>query len=248
MAAFTVKLADLLFSVCGSDTARRFCGDYLADGTAEHTVQLTPEILEGERQFLRRINDPGAEASEQFIETLALFRIVAEQLPAHDRVLFHGSSLAIDGRGVLFTAKSGTGKSTHTRLWREVFGDRVVMINDDKPFLHITPEGTRIYGTPWRGKHRLGSNISAPLGAICIVCRGMENRIQRVSPREALPALLQQTYMPEDPRMLQRTLALADRLAKTVPVYRLHCNMDPAAAKVAYEGLELDDQKAGTLL
>jgi len=240
MAAFTVKLGDLLFSVRGSDAACAFCREYTVEEAAERVVDLTPEALSAERQFLRRINDPGADASEQFIETLALFRTIAEQLPAHDRVLFHGSSLAIDGKGVLFTAKSGTGKSTHTRLWREVFGDRVVMVNDDKPFLHITPEGTTVYGTPWRGKHRLGSNISAPLRAICIVCRGEENRIQRATFREALPTLLQQTYMPEDPRMLQRTLALADRLSRTVPVYRLYCNMDPQAAQVAYAGLNLE--------
>ena len=247
MVDFTVKLADLLFPVCGSDTARAFFEDYITDDTGGEPIRLTPEILDGERQFLRRINDPAADAPAPFLETLALFRIVAEQLPAYDRALFHGSSLAIDGRGVLFTAKSGTGKSTHTRLWREVFGERVVMINDDKPFLHITPEGTRIFGTPWRGKHRLGSNISAPLGAICIVCRGAENRIQRVTPREALPTLLQQIYMPKEPRMLRQTLALADRLAKTVPVYRLRCNMDPEAALVAYGGLEFDEKKAGTL-
>ena len=245
MATFTVKLADMSFTIWGSDKAAAFCRDYIVPGTAECVIDLSAETLEGERRFLRRINDPGADAPEQLVETLALFRAVAEQLPEHDRVLFHGSCLAMDGKGVLFTAKSGTGKSTHTGLWREVFGDRVVMINDDKPFLHIDAQGTTVYGTPWRGKHRLGSNISAPLQAICIVCRGEENRIQRVPPCEALPTLLQQTYMPEDLQMLRRTLALTDRLSKTVPVYRLYCNMDPEAAKVACEGMNFE--KAGAL-
>ncbi len=89
-------------------------------------------------------------------------------MPSYDTVLFHGSALAIDGDGYLFTAKSGTGKSTHTRLWRERFGDRVVMINDDKPLLHIDAGSVIAYGTPWNGKHRLGTNASVPLRADCV--------------------------------------------------------------------------------
>ena len=241
MTVFTVKMAGIAFDIHSSGAMEQLCRDYItADAPGEYSISVTAEVVEKERQQLRNKQDPGAENSAAAIESLALCRALAEYLPSRDRVLFHGSSLAIDGKGVLFTAKSGTGKSTHTRLWREVFGDRVVMVNDDKPFLHITPEGTTVYGTPWCGKHRLGSNISAPLRAICIVCRGEENRIQRVTFREALPTLLQQTYMPEDPRMLQRTLALADCLSRTVPVYRLYCNMDPQAAQVAYAGLNLE--------
>ena len=240
--SFCLRIAELVFSVQGSDTARALCRDYeVREGEAACSIDLSPEAIDAERALLRRKNDPGADSPEEVIEALALCRALAEYLPFQDRVLFHGSSLAIDGKGVLFTAKSGTGKSTHTRLWREVFGDRVVMVNDDKPFLHIAPEGATVYGTPWRGKHRLGSNISAPLKAICIVCRGEENRMERVTPRAALPVLLQQTYMPEDPRMLQRTVALADRLSRTVPIYKLYCNMDPEAAVVAYGGLNLEE-------
>ena len=246
---FTLRMADLPVEVfCQFESTREYCADYLRnDGTApDRSITVSEEILVEEQRQLRMKGDPGAE-NRNVVENYSLCRALAEYLPSRDRVLFHGSSLALDGNGVLFTAKSGTGKSTHTRLWREVFGNRVAMINDDKPILHIGPENTRIYGSPWRGKHRLGSNLSAPLRAICIVCRDAENRILRLSPREALPTLLQQTYMPQDPRMLRQTLALADRLSRTVPVYRLYCNMDPQAAVVACEGLELEKKKVGTI-
>ena len=249
MIHFKVRMAELPVEVlCQFESTREYCRDYLLEAGAvpDQVITISEAVLEEEQRRLRAKGDPGAE-NRNVVENYSLCRALAEYMPSRDRVLFHGSSLAIDGIGVLFTAKSGTGKSTHTRLWRETFGDRVAMINDDKPFLRIGAEGTTIYGDPWRGKHRLGSNISAPLEAICIVCRGAENRIRRVTPREALPALLQQIYMPEEPRMLQQTLALADRLSKTVPVYRLYCNMDPQAAQVAYAGLELNEKKVGAL-
>lgn len=246
---FKARMADIPVEVvCQFESTKVYCSDYLyEDGTAaERVITISEAVLAEEQSQLRAKGDTAAE-NRNVVENYSLCRCLSEHMPSYDRVLFHGSSLAIDGSGVLFTAKSGTGKSTHTRLWRKAFGNRVVMVNDDKPFLHITPDGTTVYGTPWRGKHRLGSNTSAPLRAICIVCRGAENSIQRITPREALPVLLQQTYMPEDPRMLQKTVALVDRLSRTVSVYRLYCNMDPEAAQVAYEGLELNDKKAGAL-
>ena len=95
--------------------------------------------------------------SDAYLETLAVYRKSADHLLSCDTLLFHGSVIAVDGEGYLFTAKSGTGKSTHTRLWREYFGERAVMVNDDKPLLHITDSGVTAYGTPWDGKHRLST-------------------------------------------------------------------------------------------
>ncbi len=88
--------------------------------------------------------------SDPYLETLAVYRRIAEKMPDFDTILFHGSCVAVDGVGYLFAAKSGTGKSTHTRLWRQVFGDRAVMINDDKPMIRAGSEGEGpvIFGTP----------------------------------------------------------------------------------------------------
>lgn len=200
-----------------------------------------PEDIEGERRRLLSKKNPGEAleaSSPEALERLHLCRRIAEILPKYDRVLFHGSSLAVDGRGVLFTAKSGTGKSTHTRFWRQEFGSRVKMVNDDKPFLHIGGNGVTVYGTPWRGKHALGENTRAPLEAIYFVNRGEENRVQTISPRELYPLLLQQTYTPDDPAAMAKTLALVERLSRSVKLLKLYCNLDPQAARVALVALD----------
>lgn len=232
---FNFRVADTVFAVsCLSPITKERCREYLTDEAPDHVITITQADLEAERALpCNALSDP----CEQVLENLRLCRYVARLLPSHNTVLFHGSCLALDGQGVLFTAKSGTGKSTHTRLWREAFGDRVSMINDDKPFLRILPQGVTVFGTPWQGKHRLGRNTAVPLKALCILCRGEENRIEPISPKEALPILLQQTFSPVDPQAMVQTLALVQQLSKTVRLYRLYCNMDPQAAQVARDAI-----------
>jgi hypothetical protein len=236
---FRTRLGELTVAVeCEYPTTAALCRDYFAPpaGSPDLVLTLTESHLRRERSFLRG-DEPAVNTTDPALERLALLRALGETLPRFDRVLFQGSCLAYEGRGVLFTAKSGTGKSTHTRLWRQCFGSRVEMINDDKPFLRITEAGTTAYGNPWLGKHRLGGNTQAPLAAVCLVCRGEENRLERVEPRQALPMLLSQTYAPVDPGARVRTLELVHRLSVTVPVYRLYCNMEPQAAWVARDGI-----------
>lgn len=242
---FRIRLADLVFDVrCLYPATLHLCRDYLTgDGeTPVEQIRITHADIAGERHRLLRKKNPGEalEASTpESLERLHLCRRIAELLPRYNRVLFHGSCLAIDGQGVLFTAKSGTGKSTHTRLWRQEFGDRVRMVNDDKPFLHIHENGVTVYGTPWRGKHALGENITAPLHAILFVNRGEENRVEPISPRELYPLLLQQTYTPDDPAAMAMTLGLVEQLSRKTKLRKLFCNMDPEAARVACSGINL---------
>lgn len=153
-------------------------------------------------------------------------------------MVFHGSVIAVDGQGYLFTAKSGTGKSTHTRLWRELLGEKAVMVNDDKPILHVTDDGVTAYGTPYNGKHRLGNDISVPLKAICILQRAEENHIEPISKSEAYAMLLQQVYRPQNSKAMRDTLLLIDKMAELVSFYRLGCNMDISAAETAYNGMK----------
>lgn len=246
--AFNICVADVIFSVrCCFTSTKLLCSSYLVEDSAQaqEAIVITKTDLDRERAWVLR-KDPQDRSTVQAIESLALCRQLALRLPNYDSILFHCSALAFDGEGVLFTAKSGTGKSTHTRLWREMYGDRVVMINDDKPFLRITENGAAVYGSPWRGKHNLGTNTSAPVRAICVVCRGEDNRLERVSAREMFPLLLQQTYAPEDPVAMACTLALVDKLSKQVGLFRLYCNMDPEAAEVACGGI-FTDKKDGAL-
>ncbi|WP_455057428.1 hypothetical protein [Jutongia sp.] len=186
--SFTIQLAEKRIRIKPLyDMVREYCKEYIVSDICENTekagssenvdktvipfadliIQTSSEDIEYERKrSVREADQTGQEAeyTDAYLETLAVYRKIAEWMPMHDTLLFHGSVIAVDGKAYLFTAKSGTGKSTHTRLWREYFGERAVMINDDKPLLKITQDGVYAYGTPWNGKHRLSTNISAPLG------------------------------------------------------------------------------------
>ena len=214
------------------------CREYRAAGVPDFRIEITPSDIVFEREKSAQADKAEERAiqfySDGYLETLAAYRKIAERMPEYDTILFHGSCVAVDGAGYLFTAKSGTGKSTHTRLWRELLGDRAIMINDDKPLIRISDSGAIIYGTPWDGKHHLSNNIAVSLKAICILERAKENAILPVTREEALPMLIQQTYRPADPFTLAKTLTLIDRLGMEVKLYRLRCNMDISAAKLSY--------------
>lgn len=243
MVGFSLRLAGRVISVTAQHpSTKAFCADYLSEAPADFAVSVLPGDVRAEQERSAREDElegrPVRQFSDAYLESLAVFRKIAERLPEYDTMLFHGSAVAVDGRAYLFTAKSGTGKSTHARLWRELLGPRAVMVNDDKPLLRFSDAGVQVCGTPWNGKHRLGANIAVPLKAVCLLERAAENRIGPVSPREAYPLLLQQSYRPSDPSAMRKTLELVNRLGRDTALYRLQCNMDPSAAAIAYAGME----------
>lgn len=185
---------------------------------------------------------PPYQFPEPYLETLAVYRKMATMMPNLGVMLLHGSVIAVDGEGYLFTASSGTGKSTHVRLWRELFGDRAFMVNDDKPLIRINAGDNEkraiVYGTPWDGKHHLSTNVGVPLKGICILERGEKNTIEKISLDDAYTMLLQQSFRPSDPMMLMLVMQMLTELSEKIGLYRLKCNMDPEAAVVAYNGMK----------
>ena len=241
----TYKLADLNIRITSEfEETHQLLRDYRScpGSPTDMDVRTWHQDLEYERQRalqedLREERMPRS-LPDPYLETLAVYRKIAEQLPEKGRLLMHGSCISVDGCAYLFTAKSGIGKSTHTGLWREMLKDRAVMVNDDKPVLGISEKGVTAYGTPWDGKHRLSRNIAVPLKAVCILERAEENRIQKMSAMEAYPMLLQQIYRPMDTEMLGRSLELIDRLSKNVSLWHLCCNISLEAAEIAYNAMK----------
>lgn len=222
-----------------------YCKDYLYQGSrdVEFTLTITFDDIEFEREKSRQEDiKEGIEVREfsnEYLETIAVYRKICRYLLEKDILLFHGSVISVDGVGYLFTAKSGTGKSTHTRYWREYFKDRAVMVNDDKPLLKIKEGKVNVYGTPWDGKHRLSTNTCVPLKAICILDRGSENRICKIDKKEAYTMLIQQVNRPVgDALAMTKTLNLVDQLSESVDLYSMYCTMNIDAARVAYEGMK----------
>ena len=245
---FAIKLAGIVIGIHPLfPEIREMCRDYLTNESPEFEISVSLEDICFERQKSDREaiieGRKPSQYSDAYWETLAVYRKIAEKLVQYDVMLFHGSAVAVDGIGYLFTAKSGTGKSTHTRLWREYFGDRAVMVNDDKPLLKITQNGVIAFGTPWDGKHHLNNNISVPLKAICILTRDKCNHIEMINKRMAFPILCQQSYRPNDPTALSKTISLLDKLESFVELYQLGCNMELSAAAVAYSGMNKQERR-----
>ncbi len=238
----TYKIAELTLQIRSLyRQVQDYCKDYRWEGPGEVTITTDASDICREQEKSDRENrlegKPPVEYSPEYLEILAVYRKLADILVHRDTLLFHGSAIAVDGRGVLFTAKSGMGKSTHTRLWRQAFGQRVVTVNDDKPLLKLTPAQVLVCGTPWDGKHRISTNCILPLEAICILERGTENEIWPITPREALPMLLQQCHRPDGAVAMARMMELIDGMISHLRFYRLRCNMDPQAPQVAYGGI-----------
>lgn len=239
MAQFKIQIAGKVAAVSSIfESTRDYCRAYLTEKEPDFSVTVTREDLEFEQAALRQeAIEEGIrirQFPEPFLERTAIQRKVAEHLIDWDTLLVHGSAVAVDGEGYLFTAGCGTGKSTHTRLWREVFGDRAVMVNDDKPFLRVMEDGVLVCGAPWSGKHGLDTNIAVPLKGICILRRGAENRIWRIAPEDAEAMVRKQSHRPSDPERLPQYHALVDAFMEKTVFYAMECNKNPRAAEVSY--------------
>ena len=235
IAGYTAKVTSLF------ESTPQYFRPYLATDPPEFTVTVTREHIAFEQaDLMAEAHRDGFRPrvfTDPFLERAAIQRAFAEFLIDRNILLFHGSAIAVDSQGYLFTAHSGTGKSTHTRLWRQVFGDRAIMINDDKPFLEIRPDGVWLHGSPWSGKHGLDANISVPLKGICILERGKENRIRPAAMEEALPMLSKQAHCPlntPDPECHRK---LVHTLALSIPLWHMTCTKSPEAALVAAQAM-----------
>lgn len=176
--------------------------------------------------------------SEDMAEYLATGDCFAVGLLAHGGMVLHAAAVELAGEAVCFSAPSGVGKSTLAARWERLFSARV--LNDDKPALRRRREADgawRVYGTPWSGKDDKSVNASAPLKAVCFLYRGEENAIAPLTAREALPMLFSQTPFRQERAGMERLLAVAERLLREVPMYRLTCRNDDSAAWFARERL-----------
>ena len=242
MVSFSIKIAGKVAAVHAFfESSKEHCKAYLVSQMPDFAVTITQDDLIVEREKAARTDIAEGklvrDVTDAQLEITAIQRKIAQELVDYDTVLFHGSVVAVDGCAYLFTAKSGTGKSTHTRLWCQLFGDRAVMVNDDKPFLTIREDGILASGSPWSGKHGLDTNITVPLQGICILERGEKDCIRPLNPEDAMDFLLWQSYCPLDPQKESRRLALVQSLAQSVPLWQMQCTKEITAAEIAYEAM-----------
>ena len=245
MEAFVMEIAGVAIGVQPLfQSTREYCKPFLTHREPEFFVNMPEEDLAYEQILLdQEAVEQGLKFRkfpEPFLERSIIQRRVADDLVGRNILMLHGSTVAVDGFAYLFTAPCGTGKSTHTRLWRELFGQRAVMVNDDKPFLQMTSNGVLAYGSPWSGKHGLSSNLCVPLRGICSLHRGKENAIQPADAGSLMELLRREAHIPADEALEQKAYALVEQVARSVPLWTMSCNKELAAAQVAYAAMSHD--------
>lgn len=216
------KIADLNIGIENpSPFSKEYLKDYLSDDTAyDFSLRIKSDMIEYEKQVCEE------KVPEPYYELTAILRsICATILERYNGFFLHCSSLEYEKGAYIFTAKSGTGKSTHARLWREVLGDKVTMINDDKPIVRLIDDTFYIYGTPWNGKHALSNNIKVPIKAIYYLTQAENNKCTACDSILAIGKLLSQTILPNDKSNMDKLLVMLEKLVLTTPMYDLECNI-----------------------
>lgn len=209
----------------------KLCREFeVFDKKADFSVEVTEEIMK------KAIND-NPEFPDAYIESLEIYRIICKKMLDYNAMLMHCAAISVDNEAYLFTAVSGTGKTTHISLWKKKFGDKCVIVNGDKPIIRLIDNKFYACGTPWRGKENYGTNTMVPIKAICILERGENNSIKKIAPYDAISTVITQTLRTNDMNEMDKMLSLTDKLLASVPFYRLKCNMNDDAADVSYNAM-----------
>jgi len=158
-------------------------------------------------------------------------RIVPEVLLERNIMTMHGVLLEHRGKGIILTADSGVGKTTHARLWRDT--KNALIINGDRVSLKREAQGWTGYGLPWSGSSGEQLNRSVPVSALVQIVRGQENRAERLQGAEAFQVVLGQLLTPAwEPELAAKAVDMAAALTEECPVWRLHCKPEAEAAEV----------------
>ena len=235
---FRIEIAGLVIRIENRyDYVHDLCREYIIEDSSDSSADASVDdisISVSEEEIRQEAEKaPDCIFSDAYAEGVVTYEKLSNALPAFDAFVMHASVVAVDGQAYAFAAKSGTGKSTHTRYWQEVLGERVAVINGDKPICRFRGDQLIAYGTPWCGKENWQTRTSAPLKALCLLERGEENAIFPVQASEHLGELMQHFHLQGGQVDMLKMMELIDRMAQAVPMYRLRCRNDSSAAEVA---------------
>lgn len=225
------KFADTVFDITLlDDKIYSFFKGYETDEESECSITLTKEMVDNAVEF-------GSVPVRQIL--LVLKYVSAYLLDNKNGILFHSSAIDVGGKGVLFTALSGTGKSTHARHWVEAYREEVSYVNDDKPFVRLEDDKFFVYGSPWNGKHRLSNNKKVQIDTVCFLKRGEVDKVEPISPNEAVNLLFRQTVVPSDSNQKLKLFAVLDKLIRGVKLYTIYCTDSLESAKIIRKGIDV---------
>ncbi|MEG2642085.1 MAG: hypothetical protein RSA71_06360 [Eubacterium sp.] len=225
---FSIELAGVTIGIQNTyNYIEKQCQDYLVQGPVDFTVSATVEEIAEEQTKSEMLYPPG------ICESVCLYRKICLEMLAYDCFYLHAGVVAVDGQGYAFSAASGTGKSTHIQLWLELFGERAVIINGDKPLVREMDGVFYAFGTPWRGKEGLGEAMGVPVKALCFLERG-ENGIRPVPVQACIKGMMSQGVFPKDAVAMENYMDLLGRFIESIPCYGLKCTISDEAVQLAY--------------
>lgn len=211
------------------ERSRAYEADF-PDGEAEIKINITDAFIDAQRKVFPNLT----REEHEYMWTGEGFY---SEVLRHGGMLLHSSCVEKSGKAYLFSANSGTGKSTHTHLWLdEIPGTRI--INDDKPLLLLRDGRFFACGTPFSGKTDENINECVPIRAIVFLHRSAENILKRMKPASAVPLFLAQTVNPRIKEYAGEMLETADKILTSVPVFSLGCNKEKGTGKFVYEEIE----------
>lgn len=161
-----------------------------------------------------------------------MFGVVLSEKQA---IAIHSSTIEKRGRCILFLGESGTGKSTHTRLWRENIED-AHLLNDDSPIIRFKDGEARVYGSPWSGKTPCYRNLSYPIAGFCRLSQAPHNAIRKLPTIAAIGALLPSCppAFAHDDYLQDHICSTLGKILRRVPTYHLECLPNKEAAELSY--------------
>lgn len=232
---FKIKIADFVIDIENRyDFVKNQCKDYIVDDCSQADFVVSAS----EDDILNEKKSSLGEFSDGYLESVCIYRNIAYKLPQKGAFLFHAAVVKVDGAAYAFTAKSGVGKSTHIRLWKKLLGDRMSIINGDKPILRELNGKVYAYGTPWCGKEGYNLNEKAPLKAICFLERGEKDEIIAFPKSDAAGKVIHQIVVPKSSADIIKVLDMLDSTLKKVDLWRLKCTMNISAAEISYNAMK----------
>ena len=209
------------------------CKNYLHEdqnATVDFEVSASCDDYEADKNVLTGY-------SEGYIESISIYRQIARTVMNYNGIVMHACVVEMDDKGFAFSAPSGTGKSTHARLWLDAFEGEARIINGDKPIVRYIDGTLYAYGTPWCGKEAYNINTRVPLTNICFLSQAKENTIKQIDSKAALTKIFTQLLIPEDDQQTDKFFTMLDIIFEKVRFFSMGCNMDIEAARISYEGM-----------
>ena len=243
---FKIKMADFIIEIDNKyDYISRFCSEYIYEGPeCDIRASCTEEDISNEFELAKQDEDVyntlivmNEEKRRGYLESICVYRAICLQLPERNSFVMHAATIEVDGLAYAFTARSGTGKSTHISLWKKYLGERVKVVNGDKPIIRLIDGVFYAYGTPWCGKEGWNRNVRVPLKGICFIERALENKIDKMPISDAASRIMKQILMPKEPLGAINTLELLDKMLNNVNCWLLGCNTSIEAAEIAYKAM-----------